>query len=57
MTATSAKRPKARRAPNHAPPPAKTTAYGRNVLRALKEMQKLGPWEFGPRISERIFKK
>lgn len=57
MTATIAKRPKARRAPNHTPPPAKTTAYGREVLRALKEMQKLGPWEFGPRISERIFKK
>ena len=57
MTATIAKRPKARRAPNHTPPPAKTTAYGREVLRALKEMQKLGPWEFDPRISERIFKK
>ena len=57
MTATVAKRPKARRTPNHTPPPTKTTAYGRDVLRALKEMQKLGPWEFGPRISERIFKK
>jgi len=32
-------------------------AYGREVLRVLKEMQKLGPWKFGPRISERIFKK
>ena len=35
----------------------KSTAYGRAVWRALKEMQKAGPWEFGPRVSERIFKK
>ena len=57
MAAAIVKRPKARRAPNHTPPPVKTTAYGREVLRALEEMQKLGPWEFGPRISERIFKR
>jgi len=35
----------------------KSTAYGRAVWRALKEMQKAGPWEFGPRVSERVFKK
>lgn len=35
----------------------KSTAYGRAVWRALKEMQKAGPWEFGPRVSERIFNK
>lgn len=35
----------------------KSTAYGRTVWRVLKEMQKAGPWEFGPRVSERIFKK
>ena len=57
MTATTAKRPKARRASSDARPTPKTTAYGRDVLRVLKEMQKLGPWEFGPRISDRVFKK
>ena len=35
----------------------KSTAYGRAVWRALKEMQKAGAWEFGPRVSERVFKK
>jgi hypothetical protein len=35
----------------------KSTAYGRAVWRALKEMQKAGPWEFGPRVSDRVFKK
>lgn len=55
MTATTAKRPKASRTSSDATP--KTTAYGRDVLRVLKVMQKLGPWELGPRISDRIFKK
>ena len=55
MTATTAKRPRARR--TNATAHGKTTAYGREVLRVLKEMQKLGPWKFGPRISDRIFKK
>ncbi len=55
MTATTAKRPKAHRATSDVTP--KTTAYGRDLLRVLREMQKLGPWEFGPRISGRIFKK
>ena len=59
MTATTAKRPKARRTTSDAKdtPTPKSTAYGRDVLRVLKEMQKLGPWEFGPRISDRIFNK
>ena len=59
MTAITAKRPKARRTTSDpkATPTPKSTAYGRDVLRVLKEMQKLGPWEFGPRISDRIFKK
>ncbi len=59
MTATTAKRPKARRTTSDAKdaPTPKSTAYGRDILRVLKEMQKLGPWEFGPRISDRIFKK
>ena len=59
MTATTAKRPKARRAAVEAKaaPSPRSTAYGRDVLRVLHEMQKLGPWEFGPRISDRIFKK
>ena len=59
MTATTAKRPKACRMTNGAKttPMPKSTAYGRDVLRVLKEMEKLGPWGFGPRISERIFKK
>ena len=59
MTATTARRPKVRRAAGDAAatPTPKSTAYGRGVLRVLKEMQKLGPWEFGPRLSDRIFKK
>ena len=55
MTATTAKRPKAHRTSSDATP--KSTAYGRDLLRVLREMQKLGPWEFGPRVSSRIFKK
>ena len=57
MTATTAKRLKARRTNGEPTATPKTTAYGREVLRALKAMQKLGPWEFGPRISDRSFKK
>ena len=57
MTATTAKRSKARRLTSDAEATPKSTAYGRDVLRVLKEMQKLGPWEFGPPISDRIFKK
>lgn len=57
MTATTAKRPKVRRTTSDATATPKSTAYGRDVLRVLKAMQKLGPWEFGPRISDRIFKK
>ncbi len=63
MTATTAKRPRRgvptiRRTPGkRTAHTGKTTAYGREVLRVLKEMQKLGPWKFGPRISDRIFKK
>ncbi len=58
MTATTAKRAKVRRPANDdAALIPKSSAYGRDVLRVLKEMQKLGPWKFGPRISDRIFKK
>ncbi len=59
MTANTAKRPKARRTTSDAKdtPTPKSTAYGRDILRVLKEMQKLGLWEFGPRISDCIFKK
>lgn len=58
MTATTAKRSKVRQPANDdATPIPKSSAYGRDVLRVLKEMQKLGPWKFGPRISDRIFKK
>lgn len=51
MTTTTAKRPKSRRTPGDTTATPKTTAYGRDVLRVVKEMQRLGPWEFGPRIS------
>jgi len=51
MTATRARRT------NDTAQTGKTTAYGRQVLRVLKEMQRLGPWKFGPRISDRIFRK
>ncbi len=56
MTATAAKRLRARRTCDTAHT-GKTTAYAREVLRVLKEMQKLGPWKLSPRISDRIFKK
>jgi len=58
MTATSTiARRKLAESPRPAEPGRKSTAYGRAVWRALKEMQKAGPWEFGPRVSERVFKK
>lgn len=57
VTATTAKRPKSRRTSSDITPTPKTTGYGRDVLRVVKEMQKLGPWELGPRISDRVFKK
>ena len=57
MTTITAKRPKSRRASSDTTPAPRTTAYGRDVLRVLKEMQKLGPWDLGPRISDRIFEK
>jgi hypothetical protein len=57
MTATTAKRPKSRCTLSDTTPTPKTTAYGRDVLRVVKEMQKLEPWDFGPRISDRIVKK
>jgi len=57
MTTITAKRLKSRRPSSDTTMPPKTTAYGRDVLRVVKEMQKLGPWDFGPRISDRIFRK
>lgn len=57
MTTTTAKRRNSRRPSSDTTTTPKTTAYGRDVLRVVKEMQKLGPWHFGPRISDRIFKK
>ena len=57
MTAITAKRPKSRRSSSDAAPSPKTTAYGRDVLRVVKAMQKAGPWDFGPQISDRVFKK
>jgi hypothetical protein len=55
MTSTSARRPKSPRTSGDTTPTRKATAYGREVLRVVKEMQKLGPWDFGPRISDRVF--
>ena len=57
MTAATARRAKTRRVTGDAELTPKSTAYGRDVLRVLKQMQKLGPWKFGPRVSDRIFKK
>lgn len=57
MTTTTAKRSKPRRPSSDTTTAPKTTAYGRDILRVVKEMQKLGPWDFGPRISDRMFKK
>ena len=57
MPAITAKRPKSRVTSSDTTPAPETTAYGRDVLRVVKKMQKLGPWEFGPRMSDRIVKK
>ena len=58
MTTHTARRASARRArdqeTNAAP---KTTAYGRSILRALDQMKATGPWRFGPKMSDRYFKR
>lgn len=55
MTATTT----ARRAgpKREAIPTAKSTAYGRAVLRAIDRMKAAGPWEFSPKLSNRHFKR
>ena len=35
----------------------KSTPYGRSVLRALDRMKAAGPWQFGPKLSDRYFKR
>ena len=57
MTTTTAKRPKSRRPSSDTATAPKTTAYGRAVLRVVKEMHELAPWHFGVRIADRIFRK
>jgi len=57
MKTSAAKRSKPRRTPSGTTGAPKTTAYGRDVLRVVKKMQKLAPWHFGPRIADRIFRK
>jgi hypothetical protein len=38
-------------------PAAKSTAYGRAVLRAIDRMKAAGPWDFAPKSSNRYFKR
>ena len=58
MTATTARRSSTRRAREREPDAApKSTAYGRSVLRALDRMKLAGPWQFGPKLSDRYFKR
>jgi len=59
MTATTtARRPAANRAgAREATPAPKSTAYGRAVLRAIDRMKAAGPWKFGPKSSDRYFKR
>jgi hypothetical protein len=35
----------------------KPTAYGRLVLRAFDRMKAVGPWRFGPKLSDRHFRR
>ncbi len=58
MTTVTAGRSRARRArePEGDAVP-KSTAYGRSVLRALDRMKAVGPWELGPKLSDRYFKR
>ena len=38
-------------------PAAKSTAYGRAVLRAIDRMKAAGPWDFAPKSSNRYVKR
>jgi len=59
MTATTtARRPGPKRAgAREAMPAAKSTAYGRAVLRAIDRMKAAGPWDFAPKSSNRYVKR
>lgn len=58
MTTVTAGRSRARRAREPVGDAApKSTAYGRSVLRALDRMKAVGPWELGPKLSDRYFKR
>jgi hypothetical protein len=56
MTATTARRSNARRT-RVTGATSKPTAYGRAVLRALDQMTATGPWQLGPKPSDRYFKR
>jgi hypothetical protein len=58
MTATTARRSNARRTrQREAGATLKSTAYGRAVLHALDRMKATGPWQLGPKPSDRYFKR
>src|SRR5213594_147794 len=58
MTATTARRSNPRRTrEREASATLKSTAYGRTVLRALDQMKATGPWQLGPKASDRYFKR
>jgi hypothetical protein len=56
MTTETARRARStrERAANAAP---KSTAYGRAMLRAIDRMKAAGPWQLGPKMSARCFKR
>jgi hypothetical protein len=57
MTATTARRSNGRRTRERdAGAASKLTAHGRAVLRALDQMKATGPWQLGPKPSDRYFK-
>ena len=58
MTTATARRANGRRTRDReaiiAPRP---TAYGRALLRAIDRTNVVGPWELGPKLSDRYFKR
>jgi hypothetical protein len=58
MTTDTARRSSARRGRDReAGAVPKSTGYGRSILRALDQMKATGPWQLGPKMSDRYFKR
>lgn len=58
MTTATARRANGRRTrEREANAALRPTAYGRAVLRAIDRLKVAGPWELGPKLSDRYFKR